>query len=414
MTGITLGGDRATGSPRYLSSEGRCGATCRPHRALSWTRSGAASRGGDSRRRSPAGRRRRAAGGAGGPRCRAPARAGGADAELRRGRGDAVRRRGERTGRCGAAPVRRAGLNGRTLTPPGRSGRVPARADRRARRSLRAAARRRPRRSTWPTPISIDGWYGDAYADLIPDRTDTIASSSASDRHRSARRTSPRGSASRRPASRCRSPSGTQKVKEPGNEPSPILVGRNNTLVQQLVKIGKARLDDLRPARAACPDRAARVRQRDRHRGRRGRTPAGTDAAGRYLARRAPYLWDVEPRRRSSLDDLAVEVAQVPRGQERRGAGGQAMTELQVDPRRAEGEDDRVVRREALPREGRHGARRVPRVDGCEGRAGSAAKVIGHQPGRHRCRARCSRTRSTFRGRWTSSGRSSGPTCCRR
>ena len=86
------------------------------------------------------------------------------------------------------------------------------------------------------------------------------------------------------------------KVKEPGDEPSPILVGRNNALVQQLVKIGKTRLDDLQPGEGevqivprAFGNATATVVA--------GADPAGTLAASRYLAGRAPYLWDVRARR---------------------------------------------------------------------------------------------------------------------
>ena len=76
-----------------------------------------------------------------------------------------------------------------------------------------------------------------------------------------------------------------RKIKEPNREPSPILVGRNNILVQQLIKIGKTRLDDLQPGEGvihivprAFGNATATVVA--------GADPAGTDAACDYLARR--------------------------------------------------------------------------------------------------------------------------------
>src|SRR5262249_37605438 len=88
----------------------------------------------------------------------------------------------------------------------------------------------------------------------------------------------------------------------PAGEPNPILVGRNNELVRQLVKIGKARLDDLKPGegaiqvvpRAFGPPTATVVA---------GADAAGTDAASTYLARRLPYIWDIS-RGALSLGDL--------------------------------------------------------------------------------------------------------------
>ncbi len=83
-------------------------------------------------------------------------------------------------------------------------------------------------------------------------------------------------------------------------------MGRNNTLVQQLVKIGKTRLDDLRPGegeiqvvpRAFGKATATVVA---------GADPAGTMAASRYLAGRMPCLWDVQ-RGALTLGDLSREV----------------------------------------------------------------------------------------------------------
>src|SRR5262249_4689488 len=88
-------------------------------------------------------------------------------------------------------------------------------------------------------------------------------------------------------------------------EPNPILVGRENDLVQQLVKLGKARLDDLRAGEGAvqivqkafgAPTATVVA----------GADAAGTDAAAMYLARRVPYLWDVQ-RGAFRLDDLTTQ-----------------------------------------------------------------------------------------------------------
>ena len=89
-------------------------------------------------------------------------------------------------------------------------------ADRSQRAGHRFARRSRPASRRAPgaggkafdlsNPYSIDGWFGDSYADLIPDRIDTTRSS-ARRATRSAPRTSPRVSVSKPPASRCRSPS---------------------------------------------------------------------------------------------------------------------------------------------------------------------------------------------------------------
>src|SRR5207248_5586938 len=82
-----------------------------------------------------------------------------------------------------------------------------------------------------------------------------------------------------------------EKVRTPEREPSPILVGRSNTLVERLVKIGKARLDDLLPGEGAVQivpkafgNATATVVA--------GADAAGTDAAASYLGRRVPYVWD--------------------------------------------------------------------------------------------------------------------------
>ena len=166
------------------------------------------------------------------------------------------------TGAATQAVVHRAGMNQRTLTPPidpdelapdspGDRG-AAAQAAPRAGEGVRFVESRT--RSRAGTAIR--------YADLIPDRTDTTpdprrtAGTRLGAAHIAARLglettgvTLPIANADR-------------EVRDATREPSPILVGRSNRLTQDLVKIGRARLDDLRARRGRRPDRAARVRQR--------------------------------------------------------------------------------------------------------------------------------------------------------
>jgi len=174
---------------------------------------------------------------------------------------------------------------------------------------------------------SIDGWFGDAYIDLIPDRTETTivlgdAAESLGAAHIAAR-LGLESTGISLPLTRTQ-----DKVKDPNREPSPILIGRTNTHVQQLVKIGKARLDDLKPGEGAIQvvPRAfgaatATVVA--------GVDPAGTDAASLYLARRMPYLWDIA-RGGVSFDDLVSEATKFFSAQSGAGQAAQAVTELRA------------------------------------------------------------------------------------
>ncbi len=154
---------------------------------------------------------------------------------------------------------------------------------------------------------SIDGWFGDLYADLIPDRFETVVI--VGDPRESlgaahiATRLGLESTGVTLPFAR-----NARKVTTPASEPNPILVGRTNDLVQQLVKLGKVRLDDLKPGegaiqivpRAFGAPTATVVAGADQ---------AGTDAAAMYLARRVPYLWDVT-RGAFRLDDLTAQVTE--------------------------------------------------------------------------------------------------------
>jgi len=147
--------------------------------------------------------------------------------------------------------VTRTGLNQRTLTPPIDPDELAADSPGDRGRPADAGAAGAPARTfDLSNALSIDGWYGDAYADLIPDRTDTTIILG--------------GAADSLPASHIAARLGLEttgitlpltrvadKVRTPEREPSPILVGRSNALVDRLVKIGKARLDDLQPGEGA-------------------------------------------------------------------------------------------------------------------------------------------------------------------
>src|SRR5437899_11469747 len=70
--------------------------------------------------------------------------------------------------------VSRTGLNQRTLTPPIDPDELAADSPGERGRPAEAAAGGAPARTFDLTnALSIDGWYGDAYTDLIPDRLDT-------------------------------------------------------------------------------------------------------------------------------------------------------------------------------------------------------------------------------------------------
>src|SRR5207248_11092902 len=93
---------------------------------------------------------------------------------------------------------------------------------------------------------SIDGWFGDTYVDLLPDRLETAIligdpRESLGAAH-IATRLGLETTGITLPLAR-----NAHKTTNAASEPNPILVGRSNDLVQQLVKLGKVRLDDLKP-----------------------------------------------------------------------------------------------------------------------------------------------------------------------
>ena len=231
--------------------------------------------------------------------------------------------------------VSRTGLNQRTLTPPIDPDELAADSPGDRGRPADASAAGAPARAfDLSNALSIDGWYGDAYADLIPDRTDTtIILGGAADSLPAAHIAARLGletTGITLPLTRV-----ADKVRTPEREPSPILVGRSNALVDRLVKIGKARFDDLQPGEGAVQivpkafgNATATLVA--------GADPAGTEAAATYLARRVPYVWD-NARGSISLGDVAL---QLHRFLQSRTASGQAsLAEAEIEALLAEVKD---------------------------------------------------------------------------
>jgi hypothetical protein len=123
--------------------------------------------------------------------------------------------------RAGRAAVRRTGLNARTVNPPIDPNELAT--DSPGGRGRAADPQAPPSASTFDlrSVFSTAGWFGDLYADLIPDQVDAsvIVGDAAS---RSGPPTSPRASDWNRPVSRCRSRKSTR--------PSPILLAKRTPL----------------------------------------------------------------------------------------------------------------------------------------------------------------------------------------
>ena len=118
-----------------------------------------------------------------------------------------------------------------------------------------------------------------------------------------------------------------EKVKEPGNEPSPILVGRHNALVEQLAEDWQD--SPRRPAgrRRGRADRAEGVRQRHRD-GRGRRDAAGIDGGVRSTSRGGRRTSGIRTAGRWSLDDLSSEVTKFLSAKSGAGQAGQVLREL--------------------------------------------------------------------------------------
>src|SRR4051794_38174921 len=234
------------------------------------------------------------------------------------------------------ADVSRTGLNQRTLTPPIDPDELaPDSPGERGAPTAAAAAPAPPARTFDLTnAFSIEGWYGDAYTDLIPDRTDTaivlgLAADSLGAAHIAAR-LGLETTGITLPLTRL-----ADKVRAPEREPNPILVGRSNALVERLVKIGKARLDDLQPGEGAVQivprafgNASATVVA--------GPDAAGTEAAASYLARRVPYVWS-NTRGATTLGEVALQTNRF--FQARTAAGQASQIDTELDPILAEIKD---------------------------------------------------------------------------
>ncbi|HVH56261.1 MAG TPA: M14 family zinc carboxypeptidase [Vicinamibacterales bacterium] len=223
------------------------------------------------------------------------------------------------------AIIRRAGLNQRTLTPPIDPDELApdSPGDRGAAQEGPARAPAKP--FNLSNAYSIEGWYGDSYADLIPDRTETaVIVGTAEDALAAAHigaRLGLETTGVTLPLAKT-----DKKVRDPARESSPILVGRSNLLTAQLTKIGRARLDDAKPGEGviqivprAFGSATATVVA--------GADAAGTEAAAMYLARRVPYVWD-NTRGALSYDDVASEVGRFLGARSGAGQAAQALREL--------------------------------------------------------------------------------------
>ena len=225
-----------------------------------------------------------------------------------------------------SAAVMRGGLNGRSLTPPIDPNELATDSPGDRGRPADAPAGAQAGRSfDLSNPYSISGWYGDGYADLIPDRTDTSlilgGGADVAGAAHIAARLGLETTGVTMPIARMDS-----EVSDPTREQNPILVGRNNRLVQDLVKIGRANFSDVRAGEGvvqivprAFGNLTATVVA--------GADPAGTEAASAYLARRVPYVWD-NRRGAFSYSDLKTEVTRFLGGKSAAGQASQALSEI--------------------------------------------------------------------------------------
>src|SRR5262249_43583353 len=123
-----------------------------------------------------------------------------------------------------AGNVERAGLNPRSLTPPIDPDELAS--DSPGDRGAAGPATPLPPAKNFDlsNPYSIDGWFGDAYADLIPDRTDTGIiigpSAEAFAASHIAARLGLESTGITLPLVRT-----DDKIREPEREASPILIG---------------------------------------------------------------------------------------------------------------------------------------------------------------------------------------------
>lgn len=228
-------------------------------------------------------------------------------------------------GAAATATVARAGLNARTLTPPIDPNELATDSPGdRGRPAEASAARGKP--FDLAMPYSIDGWFGDAYADLLPDRSETsLILSHPGDALGAAAIAGRLGLETTGltfPIAKH-----ADDVRDPSREASPVLLGRDNRLVQELVKTGRARFDDLRAGEGvvqivpnAFGASTATVVA--------GADPAGAEAAAGYLGRRVPYLWDFR-RGAPTFGDVKTQAARFLAARTAAGQAAQALRELE-------------------------------------------------------------------------------------
>jgi hypothetical protein len=230
---------------------------------------------------------------------------------------------------AGKTDVLRAGLNSRTLTPPIDPNElaIDSPGDRGRPADGPPPAAQPGRTFDLSNSYAIGGWFGDAYSDLIPDRTETSIVVSGANEALSAAHIAARlgleTTGVTLPLART-----VDDVREPTREQNPILIGRDNRLVQDLVKIGRADLTDLQPGdgviqvvpRAFGGVTATVVA---------GADTAGTEAASRYLARHVPFVWDTR-RGALSIADVKTELARFLGARSGAGQASQALVELEA------------------------------------------------------------------------------------
>lgn len=193
---------------------------------------------------------------------------------------------------------------------------------------------------------TIDGWFGDLYQDLTPDSTETsvilggdaIAALGAAN---IAARLGLESTGITLPIAKL-----DADVAQPDTEPSPILVGRDNLLVGDLVAAGKLGQVDAAPGlgvieivpRAFGAATATVVR---------GADAAGTAAAAEHLSRRLPYLWDMRPGAPTFADARAQATdffaARTPAGQAARAVQAAQAIAAEIGSGAAAGKVDATV-----------------------------------------------------------------------
>lgn len=173
---------------------------------------------------------------------------------------------------------------------------------------------------------TINGWFGDRYRDLLPDSLETRVIIGGQGREAMgaahiAARLGLESTGITLPLAR-----GEATVRDPRNEPSPILLGRGNKLVLALSRAGKLQLDGLGEGEGvvelvprAFGNATATVVA--------GADAEGADAASLYLANRLPHVWDTRPGD-VTLDDVKAEVSDFIGGRSSAGQAARAVGAL--------------------------------------------------------------------------------------